>query len=81
MKANAKTSKPQSPRRRRPSETIAGGAWPSYAHGHYARDNAFYQRWDAIARSRDTFTAWLDENVHGTADHAAFLEQLRGLTA
>ena len=30
-----------------------GGAYPSYAHGYYARDNAFYQRWDAIARDRD----------------------------
>ena len=29
-----------------------GGAWPSYAQGHYARDNDFYQRWDAIARER-----------------------------
>jgi glutaconate CoA-transferase subunit A len=60
---------------------VPGGAWPSYAHGHYARDNAFYQRWDAIARSRDAFTAWIDEHVHGTADHAAFLEGLRGVPA
>ena len=29
-----------------------GGAWPSYAQGHYARDNDFYLRWDAIARDR-----------------------------
>ncbi|MGH8030595.1 MAG: CoA transferase subunit A [Arenimonas sp.] len=54
-----------------------GGAYPSYAHGHYGRDNAFYQRWDAIARSRETFTAWIDENVHGRADHAGFLAGLR----
>jgi glutaconate CoA-transferase subunit A len=58
-----------------------GGAWPSYAHGHYARDNAFYQRWDAIARSRESFTAWLDDHVHGTTDHAAFLDGLRLETA
>ena len=32
-----------------------GGAYPSYAQGHYARDNAFYQRWDAIARDRERF--------------------------
>jgi glutaconate CoA-transferase subunit A len=56
---------------------VPGGAWPSYAHGHYARDNAFYQRWDAIARSRETFTAWLDAHVLGTADHAAFLDLQR----
>ena len=29
-----------------------GGAWPSYAHGDYARDNDFYLKWDAIARER-----------------------------
>ena len=30
-----------------------GGARPSYAHGYYHRDNAFYTEWDAIARDRD----------------------------
>lgn len=39
------------------------GAWPSYAHGYYERDNAFYQEWDEISRDRDTFTAWMDANV------------------
>ena len=28
---------------------------PSYAHGYYARDNAFYVAWDAIARDRERF--------------------------
>jgi len=60
---------------------VPGGAWPSYAHGHYARDNAFYQRWDAIARSRESFTAWLDAHVHGTTDHAQFLQMLRAEAA
>ena len=32
---------------------------PSYAHGYYGRDNAFYMAWDAIARERDTFLAWM----------------------
>lgn len=40
-----------------------GGARPSYAHGYYQRDNAFYTAWDAIARDRDTFRAWMRENV------------------
>ena len=26
------------------------GACPSYAHGYYSRDNAFYQQWDRISR-------------------------------
>src|SRR5687767_12715827 len=48
-----------------------GGARPSYAHGYYARDNAFYTAWDAIARDRDRFTSWIDANVR----HAAGAER------
>jgi glutaconate CoA-transferase subunit A len=40
-----------------------GGARPSYAHGFYGRDNAFYAAWDGIARERDTFLAWMRENA------------------
>lgn len=50
-----------------------GGAYPSYAQGHYARDNSFYQRWDQIARDRDSFRAWMDQHVLGTRDHRAML--------
>lgn len=42
---------------------VPGGAHPSYAHGYYRRDNAFYKKWDEIARDRDSFKAWIDENV------------------
>jgi glutaconate CoA-transferase subunit A len=42
---------------------VPGGAHPSYAHGYYKRDNAFYKRWDAISRERDTFLAWIKANV------------------
>ena len=54
-----------------------GGAWPSYAQGHYARDNDFYLRWDAISRDRASFNAWIDRHVRATADHRAFLASLR----
>jgi len=40
-----------------------GGARPSYAHGYYRRDNAFYTQWDAISRERETFLGWMKENV------------------
>jgi glutaconate CoA-transferase subunit A len=40
-----------------------GGAKPSYVHGYYERDNAFYREWDAIARERDGFVEWMDRNV------------------
>jgi glutaconate CoA-transferase subunit A len=39
------------------------GARPSYAHGYYSRDNAFYVAWDEIARERETFLAWMRGNV------------------
>jgi glutaconate CoA-transferase subunit A len=40
-----------------------GGARPSYAHGYYRRDNAFYKAWDPISRDRDEFLAWMKENI------------------
>lgn len=42
---------------------VPGGAHPSYAHGYYDRDNASYLAWDKIAADRDTFRAWMEENV------------------
>ena len=42
-----------------------GGARPSYAHGYYARDNAFYTAWDDIARDRDRFVRWVDVHIRG----------------
>jgi glutaconate CoA-transferase subunit A len=40
-----------------------GGAHPSYAHGYYKRDNAYYKKWDEISRDRDGFLAWMKANV------------------
>lgn len=59
---------------------VPGGAYPSYALGYYDRDNAFYLEWDAIARRRDTFTAWMEAHVLGTPDHAAFLRSVGAVT-
>jgi len=56
---------------------VPAGAYPSYAHGFYARDNAFYQAWDDIARDRETFRAWIDRHVLHTRDHAEFMRQLQ----
>ena len=50
-----------------------GGAYPSYAHGFYARDNAFYKRWDAIARERDDFRTWMQRHVLEAGSHRDFL--------
>ena len=46
---------------------VPGGARPSYAHGYYARDNAFYTAWGRISRDRDTFRRWIDAAVIGAA--------------
>ena len=56
---------------------VHGGAYPSYAHGAYARDNDFYKRWDAIARERNTFSAWMERHVLACTDHNAHLASLR----
>jgi glutaconate CoA-transferase subunit A len=42
---------------------VPGGAYPSYAQGYYARDNAFYLAWEPIARDRDGFLLWMKQNV------------------
>jgi glutaconate CoA-transferase subunit A len=50
---------------------VPGGARPSYAHGYYARDNAFYVRWDAIAKDRARFQDWMSQHVLVRAGPAA----------
>jgi glutaconate CoA-transferase subunit A len=57
---------------------VPGGAHPSYAHGYSTRDNAFYAAWDAVSRDRDTFVAWVDRHIRGTADHEEHLAGLAG---
>lgn len=42
---------------------VPGGAFPSYAHGYYRRNNDFYIAWDAISRDREAFKAWIDQHV------------------
>ena len=42
---------------------VPGGAHPSYAHGYYKRDNAYYKAWEDISRERDVFLKWMEENV------------------
>src|ERR1700730_9886859 len=47
------------------------GAHPSYAHGYYERENAFYVAWDEISRDRDRFADWMRRNVLEAAVTAA----------
>jgi glutaconate CoA-transferase, subunit A len=55
---------------------VKGGAFPSYAQGYYPRNNAFYKRWDDIAKDRTTFQAWIDRHVLGTKDFAEFKQSI-----
>lgn len=55
---------------------VPRGAAPSYAHGYYERDNAFYRAWDSISRERDRFEAWLRRHVLSTRDFAEYLRVL-----
>ena len=58
---------------------VPGGAFPSYAQGYYARNNAYYKKWDAISRERDSFLKWMEENVlkGGPADFAQYARKHR----
>jgi glutaconate CoA-transferase subunit A len=39
------------------------GAQPSYAQGYYDRDNEAYRAWDPIARDRERFQQWLEDEI------------------
>ena len=52
------------------------GAHPSFAQGHYDRDNAFYRDWDAISHDPARLSAWLDEWVLGLDGRAAYANRL-----
>jgi glutaconate CoA-transferase subunit A len=52
------------------------GAHPSYAQGHYDRDNTFYVEWDAVSRDAAGLEAWLEQWVHGLGGRAEYMERL-----
>jgi glutaconate CoA-transferase subunit A len=55
---------------------VPGGAFPSYAQGYYGRNNAYYKQWDEIARERETFLKWMEQNVL-KGSHADFAQYAR----
>ena len=55
-----------------------GGAHPSYAHGYYDRDNAFYVDWDAVSGDRERFEAWMERHVRSTAGIEEYHRSLAG---
>jgi len=59
---------------------VPGGAFPSYAQGYYPRNNAYYKQWDEISRERDSFLAWMKQNVLETGPDV-FAEHVRKFRA
>jgi glutaconate CoA-transferase subunit A len=56
------------------------GAHPSYAQGHYDRDNDFYVAWEHVSRDPAKLRAYLDEFVYGVEDRQGYLAKQPGLT-
>jgi len=56
------------------------GAHPSYAQGHYDRDNEFYVSWESISRDPANLASYLDKYVMGVKDRAEYLALHEGLT-
>ena len=57
------------------------GAHPSYAQGHYDRDNEFYVAWEGISRDPAALAGYLDTYVLGVSDRSEYLALHEGLTA
>jgi glutaconate CoA-transferase subunit A len=55
------------------------GCHPSYAQGHYDRDNDFYVAWEAISRDPAALRGYLETQVHGVKDRAEYLRRQPGL--
>ena len=53
------------------------GAHPSYAQGHYDRDNDFYVEWEDVSRDPARLEAWLQEFVHDVRDRKAYAKKLK----
>src|SRR3954469_22319060 len=53
-----------------------GACHPSYAQGHYDRDNQFYLAWDEVARDPDRLQQWLQEWVFDLSNHDEYLAKL-----
>jgi glutaconate CoA-transferase, subunit A len=59
---------------------VPRGAFPSYAHGYYERDNRFYQAWDAISRDRESFERWMKTHILDTENFEEFRRVLNEST-
>ncbi|KFG72900.1 3-oxoadipate:succinyl-CoA transferase [Streptomyces mutabilis] len=52
------------------------GAHPSFAQGHYDRDNDFYRAWSQISADPERLRSWIAQWIHGTRDHTEYVAKL-----
>lgn len=52
------------------------GSHPSYAQGHYDRDNEHYLEWDEISKTHESTLEWLDEWVYGVNNREEYAQKL-----
>lgn len=57
------------------------GAHPSYAQGHYDRDNGFYVSWEDISREPLRLAEYLETWVYGVSDRAEYMARQPELRA
>lgn len=57
-------------------EAPTGGHLPALEGARWRRDNAFFEEYHRVSRTRDGFLAWLDEWVLAVPDHAAYRAKL-----
>jgi glutaconate CoA-transferase, subunit A len=55
---------------------VRWGAYPSYVHGRYGRDDAAYCEWDRLARKTDVLENWIDQNIRTVPDFRAYIARL-----
>lgn len=52
------------------------GCHPSYAQGHYDRDNDFYVRWREVSKTTTSFDAYIDEWIYGVRDRDQYVTRM-----
>jgi len=55
---------------------VPWGAYPSYVDGVYDRDDEAYEAWDRISRTPEALAKWLEAEIFGAGDFAAYLDRI-----
>lgn len=55
---------------------VRWGAYPSYVHGLYGRDDDAYAAWDTISRKAETLDAWINDNIRSVGSFEDYIGSL-----